>query len=563
MQKFNFVKYFIIAFSFILFFFTPFNLKAATLSINPSSVNVSVKDLFSTKVIVNTLGKAINNGEAVIKFPKDLLEVVSITKPSSIFSLWVEDPTFSNTDGTITFNGGIQNPGFTGSNGSIISINFKAKKQGTASIDFVSASVRENDGLGTDILNGKNSSVIQIKQEDKTVVVPVIEVANTKSNLPDPIIISSTHPDQEKWYSLSSASFNWKIPNTATSIKTLYNKNPDSNPTITYDNSVTQKTLNDLPDRVFYFHLRYYDGGWSPVAHYKFKVDTTAPNAFSPIVKSSDNKNLVTLNASDDTSGIQNYSISIDNGELLNIENDKLVNNEYELPVLNKGDHSLALIAYDKAGNHTESKITFTNPFSTSVPEIYLSSNEILKGQDVTISGKTDYPNTQVEIVLKQNGNEISKFMQTTGADGTFSFVTEKINVIGTFEISAQNVLSETTRSEFSKDVRLDILDKDIIKLAVNKYWILISIAILIFLFIIFYLGWYKFFALRRKIRNGSIHPVDNVYNATLQLKEELDKQLEVLKKIKTDGVLNKKDEITLSQIQKKEESIMKDIQRK
>ena len=158
---------------------------------------------------------------------------------------------------------------------------------------------------------------------------------------------------------------------------------------------------------------------------------------------------------------------------------------------------------------------------------------------------------------------QTTQIIQTTGGDRNVSFVTEKINVIGIFEISARNVLSEITRSEFSKDVRLEILDKDIIKLAINKYWILISIAILLFLFIIFYLGWHKFFTLRRKIRNGTIHPVDTVYNATLLLKEELDKQLEVLKKIKTDGVLNKKDEITLSQIQKKEENIMKDIQRK
>lgn len=561
MKKNNFAKYFLIFFSVIIFFSAPSYTKAATLSISPTNTNVSVKDTFTVKVIVNTLGKAINNGEAVIKFSKDLLEVVSITKSLSIFSLWVEDPIFSNTDGTITFNGGIQNPGFNGSSGNIISINFKAKKQGTAFIDFLTASVRENDGLGTDILNIKNSGTIKIKEGDK-IINPAIEVADTKSILSLPVIFSNTHPDQEKWYSLATASFNWKIPNTATLIKTLYNKSPDSNPTITYDNSVTQKTLSGLQDRIFYFHLRYYDGIWSPVAHYKFKVDSTAPNAFSPVVKSLDNKNVVTLSATDDTSGIDYYSMSIDNGEEINIENNNLINNEYELPILNKGDHSIVVTAYDKAGNKTESEITFVNPFSISVPELYLSSNEIFKGQNVKVSGKSDYPNKQVEIVLKQNENEISRFIQTVGQDGTFSFVTEKINTIGLFDISAQNVLSETTRSEFSQNLTLKILDKDIVKLSINKYYLLISVVLLLVLFIIFYLGWHKFFVLRRKIRNNASHPVDGVYNATLQLKEELDKQLKVLEKIKTDGVINKKDKIALNNIQKKEESIMKDIQK-
>ena len=113
-------------------------------------------------VEVDTLGKAINNVESIIQFPSDLLEVISLDSNSSIFSIWAEQPNFSNNAGRITFNGGIPNPGFQGSAGKILSIIFKTKKAGIASVIFSNSAVRENDGLGTDILNERFGSNINI-----------------------------------------------------------------------------------------------------------------------------------------------------------------------------------------------------------------------------------------------------------------------------------------------------------------------------------------------------------------------------------------------------------------
>ena len=147
----------------VISFFAPYKINAATLSISPNSTTVSVGKTVAVKVYVNTEGKSINNGEAAIQFPVDMLDVVSITKSSSIFTLWVEEPVFSNVTGKISFNGGVPNPGFTGQSGYIVTITFKAKKQGIASVIFSDGAVRENDGLGTDILVGKSGSSINIK----------------------------------------------------------------------------------------------------------------------------------------------------------------------------------------------------------------------------------------------------------------------------------------------------------------------------------------------------------------------------------------------------------------
>ncbi|MCH8148631.1 MAG: sulfatase-like hydrolase/transferase [Planctomycetes bacterium] len=42
------------------------------------------------------------------------IEVVSISKAGAIFSLWTQDPSFSNAVGSVTFGGGLPDPGYTG-----------------------------------------------------------------------------------------------------------------------------------------------------------------------------------------------------------------------------------------------------------------------------------------------------------------------------------------------------------------------------------------------------------------------------------------------------------------
>lgn len=158
------------------FFFFTDKIYAATLSLLPSPTTVLVGDIVSVKVFVNTVNKSINNAEATIQFPTDMLDVVSVTKGSSIFTLWVEEPGFSNSTGRVTFNGGMPTPGFNGSNGYIATITFKAKKQGVASVIFSDGAVRENDGLGTDILTTKNSGIIQIGAQKEIEIIKKPEV---------------------------------------------------------------------------------------------------------------------------------------------------------------------------------------------------------------------------------------------------------------------------------------------------------------------------------------------------------------------------------------------------
>lgn len=195
-------KIFIIVFV-ALCFFIPHKINAANLSISPSTLNIFVGDTFTIKINVDTLGKSINNAEGIIQFPTNMLEVLSVKKTSSIFLLWVEEPSFSNSTGKITFNGGVLNPGFVGQNGNVFSITFKAKKQGTASIVFTNGTIRENDGLGTDITSNLTGAIFYIKKAvtpstpiskpvPNSAPIPVLEVIEPLPIPKAPEIMSST-----------------------------------------------------------------------------------------------------------------------------------------------------------------------------------------------------------------------------------------------------------------------------------------------------------------------------------------------------------------------------------
>ncbi len=138
---------------FIFFgFFLATNSYAADLHFSPSTDNFNVGNIFKVSVLVDSENESINSAETVINFPKNLLEAVSVSKFKSIFSMWAEEPTFSNADGQISFVGGLPTPGFTGINGKVLEIVFKTKKAGNARLLFSSGAVYANDGFGTDVL---------------------------------------------------------------------------------------------------------------------------------------------------------------------------------------------------------------------------------------------------------------------------------------------------------------------------------------------------------------------------------------------------------------------------
>lgn len=150
--------------SLILFFGLTTIAQAASLSLSTNNVSLETGEVITINLMVNTAGQSINNASGKINFPTDLLEAVSVSKTGSVFSLWVEEPSISNSQGVINFEGGVPNPGFNGPAGKILSVVFRAKAKGIAPISISNASVRANDGLGTEVLNNTVGRTLDISE---------------------------------------------------------------------------------------------------------------------------------------------------------------------------------------------------------------------------------------------------------------------------------------------------------------------------------------------------------------------------------------------------------------
>jgi hypothetical protein len=126
---------------------------AATLKLNPATGVYTVGNVFSDAVLVQTNGASVNASDGQITFNPKELQVVQVNRNNSIFNLWTEEPSFSNSAGTISFSGGSPT-GYKGASGNIATITFKSLTAGTPKVNFKSGSILAADGLGTNILTG-------------------------------------------------------------------------------------------------------------------------------------------------------------------------------------------------------------------------------------------------------------------------------------------------------------------------------------------------------------------------------------------------------------------------
>lgn len=139
---------------------------AATLYLSPTSGNVTAGDIFTVSIYVTSTDQALNAYSGTLSYPSSIVEVTGLS-PSGITEWWVQEPTYSNASGSVSFEGLIPNPGFTGSGGKILTLTFKAKSSGSAPIVFTESSVLANDGQGTNILTGVgNASFTILAEED-------------------------------------------------------------------------------------------------------------------------------------------------------------------------------------------------------------------------------------------------------------------------------------------------------------------------------------------------------------------------------------------------------------
>ena len=324
----------------------------ASLFLTPAVKNAEVGATFTETVYVGT-DVAVNSAEATVTFPKDLLRVTSVSS-SGIFTLWASQPSYSNAAGTVSFSGGLPTPGYKGTSGKIVTITFKALAEGTATVAVTGGQVLANDGQGTNVLKSQRTASVRITKPAPPANTNVNTNVNTNTSPPTtsaPTFSSTTNPDQDAWYRSNVVNASWQGGTGVEGYSVVFDTAPDSVPETKVTTGAASFSKDAVADGVWYLHVRAkYATGWSPAAHYRFQIDATAPLPFTITIVGDPTLSFETTDA---TSGVDHYELSLDNAEF------KTVLSPYTTPILDPGTHNVAVRAYDKAGNMTESSATF------------------------------------------------------------------------------------------------------------------------------------------------------------------------------------------------------------
>lgn len=352
-----------IASCFAFIFLLPLVAFAASLSFSPSGGSYTVGSSFTVAISVGSGGQAVNAVSGTVNFPADKLEVISTSKSQSILSLWVQEPSYSNSVGTVNFEGIILNPGYSGNSGRILSVTFRVKNEGQAKINFSTASALANDGQGTEILSSRGSGTYQL-----TAVETILPGEGDESLESDPTtsedveekasvtLHSSTHP-ADGWSNKNEGTFEFDLTDDIVAMRLLLDEEPNSIPTVVYSPPLTSRTISDLSDGVSYLHVQYKDAnGWGDVLHYKLQIDRTVPESLS--IKNIDT-GIFALVASDISSGLAYFEVQVDDSDVTNVTAEEPF---YKATNLIAGAHTLNVKAYDKAGNFVETSYNFEIP---------------------------------------------------------------------------------------------------------------------------------------------------------------------------------------------------------
>lgn len=349
----------------LLFLTSPVTAAAAVLSAVPSRTSVEVGDTVSVSVYVNSEGVAINNAEGSLTFPREIFDVISVSKDTSLFSLWIEAPAYDGNS-TVSFNGGLPSPGYQGSNGKLFTVTFRAKAAGSAPLALLNGAVRANDGLGTDVLRAVvNGSVAvneaQVVSQPKTPTTPAATPSNTPSlGTSGTLKLSSqTHPDQTAWYRDPSPKLSWELPGGTDSVQTIVSANKSAAPLVTYKPAVSEKTLDPLEDGVWYFNIRAHTTtGWGKPVSYTLQIDSAAPTLASSLSFDATSSALfIQSTAQDELSGVDHYEILLNKEVYQKVSSSEISNGFMRVPLnISPGAYTVEWVAVDRAGNRAVSE---------------------------------------------------------------------------------------------------------------------------------------------------------------------------------------------------------------
>lgn len=525
----NVAKYF---FGIVLFLSLYGVSEAATMRISPNTGVYTVGGAFTASVLINTEGKSVNTADGVITYNPKELQVIGINNASSVFNLWVEEPTFSSSAGTISFSGGAI-AGYTGASGNLFTITFKSLGAGNPKVNFKSGSILARDGIGTNILTGMNGATYTVSAPTETPEPEYIAPPNTPSA---PTITSSTHEDGV-WSKNTTAELTWKLPQDIVAVRMLLDEAPSTIPTKVYEERLTTKKIDDLSQGISYFHLQFKNAdGWGRVSHFKIAVDSESPKNFAVSQATTSVESGIPLQFTfEDVSPVVRYRIQIDGGEHQEFTDEKNTK-QYTLQFFEPGEHTALIEAYDSAGNMSATTYTFTieafeKPVFTQYPE------RLNEGVVPAIKGTTK-PNAEVTIEIQDSAGKVISDTSPTytvksNDQGDFVFIPINGFPQGVFTFSAIARDHDGRVSNRSDEARIIVEKPGYIVIGtfvVEVLSVLVPLIALVFLLVIgLWYGRFRFQKWRRKVQKETLDIENSLANEFATIIEHLNKNIDAL----------------------------------
>ncbi len=521
---------------------------AATLTLGNGN-SATIGQIIQVPLFVSTEGNEVLNAvSAEVRFPAQLLTLQSISKTGSVMSFWAEEPTFSNSNGTASLQGIVPNPGWKGQNGNIVTLVFKVKASGTATISFSSASVLANDGLGTNILSKTYPKTLSLGDSAPQATSP-----GAISGTPlAPALTSSTHPDPSAWYNDADPLFSWKVPADVTAVRLLYDKSPVSSPSIPYSPAIDRKQLSDVSEGVYYFHAQFQNAnGWGAISHMRFQIDTMPPKQFviSVVRQSSEShpQAIISFETTDATSGIDHYTVAVADAIPVTVTPDE-ASKAYSLPISESGRQRTVVKAYDRAGNTTTESMTLTI-VAIEPPTITAYSKQLASGDTFTVSGTT-YPNASVAITIKNSSGDTDTESTVVDGVGNFSLTwTKRLSADAySFTAVAKNaagVASPPTEPRTFAVVGAPLSGWGSIALQ----YLLVTFAIIAAVALVVgvgYILWFRLGHLRRRLKHMAVRSGRGVQYDFERIMDDLHSLATLLHKAKQSRQLSKEEDVIL-----------------
>jgi hypothetical protein len=115
----------------------------------------------STKSPINAIG-------GTVTYPPESIQIVGLSRISSVIDLWSEEPSITNAEGTVRFSGGIiGEKAAKPIRGQVFLLSVKPIREGKVTITTKDGQLLANDGEGTNIFSGSNVLTLYVRSQDK------------------------------------------------------------------------------------------------------------------------------------------------------------------------------------------------------------------------------------------------------------------------------------------------------------------------------------------------------------------------------------------------------------